>query len=101
MYVLLIRVEKKCYWKRIELKFIEESSTRILLEFEKIKPCSPIITQHRGTSGKYIDILLEIFKKSIEDCGGIIVSAGPREYLGYLSQFLQISNETFCDFERR
>ncbi len=89
-------------WKRSvigresELKFIEESSTRILLEFEKIKPCSPIITQHRGTSGKYIDILLEIFKKSIEDCGGIIVSAGPREYLGYLSQFLQISNETFC-----
>ena len=81
--------------RKSELDVIQKKSTDILNQLEKIKPCSPLITHHSLLSGKYTDVLFDIINKSVQDGGGIILSAGPREYLHYLEQILDLSKETF------
>lgn len=81
--------------RQSELKSIRELSENTLAELARIKYSGLIITHHRGIPIKYIDVLEKILKKSTEDSGGIIVSAGPREYAEYLNDFLCISNNCY------
>jgi len=92
---LCIEYKKACVRGESGLSLIEDSAHKVIRMLENVLLSEPVMRLHKLCSSKYSDVLLEALDKSLQDGGGIVVSAGPKEYLAFLDRFLAFSNNSY------